>query len=94
MERITVSRQAARLEKAGWIQRRDHASDARAYHLFLTPKAERMALRLEEVAGRMRSEYLGGLPAPRRVALIDDLLRIKTNLLRMEAKAKQRPDEN
>src|SRR4051812_12281122 len=43
MERISVSRQAERLEKAGWIERRDHEWDARAYHLYLTPKAERLA---------------------------------------------------
>jgi MarR family transcriptional regulator for hemolysin len=94
MERISVSRQAERLEKAGWIKRRDRPEDARAYHLFMTPKAERLALRLEEVAGRLRDEYLSGLPSPRRERLINDLLQIKTNLLQMELRSKQRPDEN
>jgi DNA-binding MarR family transcriptional regulator len=88
MERISVSRQAHRLEKAGWIERRDHHDDARAYHLFLTAKAERLALKLEGVAGRLREEYLTGLPSPRRDELISDLLRIKRNLLRMEAQSK------
>ena len=93
MERISVSRQANRLQKAGWIERRDHEEDGRAYHLHLTTKAERLTLRLEEVAGRLRDDYLIGLPTLRRAALIDDLLHVKTNLLRMEARAKQRPDE-
>ncbi|MDB6168735.1 MAG: hypothetical protein JWM88_1599 [Verrucomicrobia bacterium] len=94
MERISVSRQADRLEKAGWIKRRDHQADARAYHLYMTPKAERLALRLEEVAVRLRDEYLSGLASPRRESLINDLLKIKTNLLEMEARSKHRPDEN
>jgi len=94
MEPITVSRQANRLEKAGWIERRDNQRDARAYHLHLTPKAERLTLQLEDVAGELRDDYLTGLPQSRRTALINDLLHVKTNLLRMEAKAKKLPDEN
>jgi DNA-binding MarR family transcriptional regulator len=94
MERISVSRQANRLEKAGWIERRDDQQDARAYHLYLTGKAERLALRLEDVAAQLREEYFTGLPRPRREALINDLLQIKTNLLQMERGAKQRTDEN
>lgn len=88
MERISVSRQADRLEKAGWIARHDHPQDGRAYHLYLTPKAERLTLRLRSLAGRLREDYLCGLPAPRRAALFNDLLRVKTNLLQMEARAK------
>lgn len=87
MERISVSRQASRLERAGWIERRDHQRDGRAYHLHLTPKAERIALRLTGLAGRLREDYLSGLPATRRTALINDLLHVKTNLLQMEANA-------
>jgi len=87
MQRITVSRQAERLEKAGWIERRDHAQDGRAYHLYPTAKAERMSRRLESAASRLRSDYLQGLPTARREALIDDLVHIKTNLLAMEARA-------
>jgi DNA-binding MarR family transcriptional regulator len=94
MERISVSRQAARLEKAGWIERRDHRRDGRAYHLSLTPKAERLTLRLSGVAGRLREDYLSGLPAPRRAALVHDLLHVKANLLQMEANARLRADEN
>jgi MarR family transcriptional regulator for hemolysin len=94
MERISVSRQAARLEKAGWIERSDHAEDRRAYHLHLTPKAERLALRLGDLAGRLREDFLSGLTAARRAALIHDLLHVKTNLLQMDERAKQRSDEN
>lgn len=88
MERISVSRQAERLERAGWIKRRDHQLDRRAYHLHLTPKAGRLTLRLSGLAARLRSDFLSGLSATRRTALIHDLLHVKTNLLQMEAKAR------
>jgi len=88
MERISVSRQADRLERAGWIERRDHQLDRRAYHLHLTPKADRLTLRLSGLAGRLRNDFLSGLPATRRAALIHDLMHVKTNLLQMEAKAR------
>src|SRR4051812_24387477 len=74
MEKITIGRQAARLLRTGWIVRHDHAVDGRAYRLHLTPKAERVIARLGDVATQLREEYLRGLPASRRTALIDDLL--------------------
>lgn len=87
IERISVSRQAERLERAGWIVRRDHSNDARAYQLVLTPKAEKMVERLAEVAAELREDYLRGLPQSRRNALLNDLLQIKNNLLRLETGA-------
>jgi DNA-binding MarR family transcriptional regulator len=87
IERISVSRQAERLERSGWIERRDHNADARAYQLVLTPKAERTVARLSKVAAELREDYLRGLPPSRRSALMNDLLRIKNNLLRLEAGA-------
>jgi len=87
MEKISVSRQADRLEKAGWIRRRDHAADARAYHLELTPQAGRVITRLDDRANRLRSDYLQGIPAIRREALAADLAQIKANLLELDAKS-------
>ncbi len=84
MEKITVSRQAERLEKAGWIARSDHGQDGRAYHLQLAPRAARMVDRLEGFATQLREEYLRGLAPVRRAALLDDLSLIKQNLLQLE----------
>ena len=89
MEKITVGRQATRLLRAGWISRRDHAEDGRAYRLRLTPKASRMGAQLAAVATQLREDYLRGLPAARRTALLADLHHIKANLCRLEAGAKQ-----
>lgn len=81
MEKISVSRQAGRLQRAGWIERRDDAEDGRAYHLFLTPRATRVVDKLDHMATGLRADYLRGVPPARRSALVADLTRIKTNLL-------------
>ena len=86
MGKISVSRQAGRLEKAGWIRRNDHAADGRAYHLVLTPRAERVIARLDDRADRLRSDYLQGIPASRRAGLVADLALIKANLLQLAAR--------
>src|SRR3954463_5186413 len=86
MEKITVSRQAQRLEKAGWIARSDHSEDARAYRLVLTSRAERIISRLEERADRLRNDYLDGISPPRRSTLLADLTLIKANLLRLDGR--------
>ena len=89
MQKITVSRHAERLVRAGWIERRDQEEDARAYHLYLSRKAEPIIERLASVSEAMRQEYMQGLSGARRDALISDLLKIKTNLLRMDADARR-----
>jgi DNA-binding MarR family transcriptional regulator len=87
LQKITVGRHATRLLSAGWIVRRNHAADGRAYRLQLSPKATRLIGRLSAVATRLREDYLRGLPPARRTALIDDLIYIKANLLRLESAA-------
>src|SRR5687768_1725395 len=94
MQKITVSRHADRLVRAGWIQRRDHAEDGRAYHLYLSRKAQPVITRLAAVAEELRSEYMRGLSGVRRDALIDDLLHIKSNLLRMNGDSRRRTNED
>lgn len=93
MEKITVGRHAERLVRSGLIERRDHARDARAYHLFLSRRAQPLIERLAAVADEMRREFMAGLTEARREALISDLLHIKSNLLRMGADARRRSNE-
>ena len=85
VQKITVSRQADRLERAGWIERRESRADARAYHLYLRPKAVRVVNRLAAIAEQLRGDYLQPVPPGRRETLIDDLLLIKANLQRLAA---------
>ncbi len=89
LEKISVSRQAGRLEKAGWIERRDHRADGRAYHLYLTPRAGRLAAKLDGLAAELRGDYLRGVSAARRDALRKDLARIRTNLRELETAARR-----
>ena len=92
MQKITVGKHAERLLRGGWIERRDDEDDARAYHLYLTRKAEPLIERLASVADELRAEYMHGLSASRRDALIHDLLHIKSNLVRLDAAARGRSE--
>lgn len=83
MEKISVSRQADRLERAGWIERREDRGDARAYRLHLTPRAERVAEKLNTLADELRADYLDGLSPARVDELITDLTLIRSNLTRL-----------
>jgi len=93
MQKITVGRHVERLVRSGCVERRDHAEDGRAYHLYLSRKAEPTIERLAAVAAQMRSEFMRGLSMARRDALIGDLLHIKSNLVRMDSQARRRPNE-
>jgi MarR family transcriptional regulator for hemolysin len=85
LEKITVSRQASRLVRAGLVERQDDVGDARAYRLRVTRRAGPLLQHLSGHADRLRSEYLRGVSAARCEALLRDLQRIKSNLLGMEA---------
>ncbi len=85
-EKITISRQASRLERTGWIERTDQGADHRAHGLRLTPKAEQMISRLFGVGEQLQTDALTGLTARRREALIDDLLTVQANLAAMDAR--------
>jgi MarR family transcriptional regulator, transcriptional regulator for hemolysin len=89
MQKITVTRHVERLLRAGWVERQDHVEDRRAYHLYLSRKAEPLIDRLTAIADQMRGEFMRGLSATRRDALITDLLHIKDNLLRMDAQSRR-----
>jgi MarR family transcriptional regulator for hemolysin len=90
MQKITISRHVARLVQSGWIERRDHSEDGRAYHLYVARKAEPLIRQLSAAAAQFRAEYMRGLSGGRRNALMEDLLRIKSNLLRINGEAKRR----
>jgi DNA-binding MarR family transcriptional regulator len=90
LEPATVGRHIDRLAAAGWLDRRDDRRDGRAYRLYLRSKAWRVLARLKRLGAQLREEYLAGIPAPRRKALIDDLLVIQQNLLACRMRAESR----
>ena len=90
LEKITVSRQAARLERTGWLVRDDHTRDGRAYRLRLAPRAARVIMELASVSEKLREDAMIGLSPSRCAALIDDLQHIKSNLLGFENRGQPR----
>ena len=84
LKAATVGRHVARLRAGGWLSRADHPRDGRAYRLRTRPKERRTLAVMQRVAARLQEEYFAGLPPGRSDGLIDDLLRIKENLLALE----------
>jgi DNA-binding MarR family transcriptional regulator len=85
-EKITVSRQASRLERSGWIERADQGDDRRAYRLRLTPKAEQIIARLFALGGQLQKDAFAGLSARQQEALINSLLAVRANLVAMDGR--------
>jgi MarR family transcriptional regulator, transcriptional regulator for hemolysin len=91
LERMTVSRHAARLSHQGWLERRAHEGDARVYRLFLRLKARRVLRDLQPVVERFRQDYFRGLDGERRQALFDDLQHIRANLISLGESERSSP---
>jgi len=88
LEKITISRHAARLEKRAWLERHSPgALEERTFWLRLTPRAIQVIRRLSKVVEELKADAFRGFSEERRVGLVDDLLQVKTNLLRLSETA-------
>ncbi|MFQ5954416.1 MAG: MarR family winged helix-turn-helix transcriptional regulator [Kiloniellales bacterium] len=85
VEDITLGRHIDRLQETGWVQRRRHPADRRAWRLYLTSKAQPLLDRMEILARDTHDEALMDVSTGERDGLMALLLRIKTNLLSCEA---------
>ena len=83
IERPTLGRLLDRLEAKGWIARQADRNDRRAKRLHLTGEVQAVMQALRKIAAGLRADALEGLDASAQRQLIDHLLRLKTNLLRM-----------
>lgn len=81
VENVTLGRHIDRLEESGWVERRPDPSDRRAWRLFLAEKSMPMLDKLAVFLIETRETALNGFSAKERDALIETLLRIKTNLV-------------
>lgn len=77
---ITLARHIDRLEKEGWVERRDDPDDRRAKRLFLTPKAAPQLEALHKLGQKVRKQALTGISAAEEVQLLDLLNRMRDNL--------------
>jgi DNA-binding MarR family transcriptional regulator len=82
---ITLARLVDRLEAAGWVERRAHPADRRANLLYLTDKTHGEQERMTALADEVHAEALRGFAPEQHALLIDLLLRVKGNLLAVQA---------
>jgi DNA-binding MarR family transcriptional regulator len=85
IEKPTLGRLLDRLEAKGWVERRADASDRRAKRIYLTGEVQDVMRALRAIAAGLRGDALAGLDEPERRRLLDTLLVIKANLLRVNA---------
>src|SRR5215468_4468375 len=85
IEPITLVHQLDRLEAAGWIERRLDANDRRVRLLYLTALGRQILGKMQALGLETKAEAVAGLTAAEQDALIDTLMKIKTNLSAREA---------
>ena len=83
IEKPTLGRLLDRLEAKGWIGRRADDNDRRVKRLHLTGEVQNLMQALRKIAAGLRSDALEGLDASAQRQLVDHLLLVKANLLRM-----------
>jgi DNA-binding MarR family transcriptional regulator len=83
---ITVGRLIDRMEAAGWIERRVHPSDRRAVQLYLTAKCQPIIEEIHARAADTMEDALAGFPAGTQRLLIEQMQRMKQNLIAAEPK--------
>ena len=82
---ITLVRLIDRLEASGLVVRKPAPHDRRAFQLYLTPKAQPLLDRIWDFAHETREAAMAGLSAVAREQMIDALIDLKANLVRLEA---------
>ena len=80
---ITLVRLVDRLEAAGFVERRAHATDRRVRLLYLTKKVHPMLQEMRTLAAATREEALVGIPPVERDRLMDMLVTMRGNLTRV-----------
>ncbi len=77
---ITVARLIDKLVAAGLVERRPDPNDRRAQRLFLTSQAAPVLDHIWEIAEETYDVVLAGLSLSERVALVDLLTRVRSNI--------------
>lgn len=90
IEPITLVRHIDRLVAKDLVERRPDPADRRAWRLFLKDEVQPILDSMRSLSENIRADALAGIPAARREELIDDLLRIKTNLTSLDDTAEHR----
>jgi len=62
----TIASLVERMETAGWVERRAHEKDRRAYRIKIKPAGERLYLQLRQLAIELQASVLNVLPESAR----------------------------
>lgn len=84
IETITLSRHIDRLVEQGFVERRPDPADRRAWNLYLKPEVRPLLDEMRKVSEVTRKEALVGIEEADAERLIDQLLRIKANMLAVQ----------
>jgi DNA-binding MarR family transcriptional regulator len=66
----TIASLASRLESLGWVNRKPHESDKRAYRIRISPAGRRKYEQLRRVAVDLQAQVLSVLPASERESFL------------------------
>lgn len=69
----TIASLLERMEKAGWLERKRHETDRRAYRIKLKPTGKRKYDELREIAIGLQMDVLKALPPDRHESFLEDL---------------------
>jgi DNA-binding MarR family transcriptional regulator len=83
VEPITLVRMLDRMQKAGWIERREDPGDRRANSIVLTGKVDGILTQMQTISQELRQEALEGFSEQELKQLLAFLRRMKSNISRM-----------
>src|SRR5690606_1734846 len=93
IEPITLGRHIDRLVEKGFVERRPDPSDRRARRLYLLSGVQPVLDRLREMSQITRNEALRDIPEAEAERLTELLLKIKENMLALDAAETARSDK-
>jgi DNA-binding MarR family transcriptional regulator len=94
---VAAGQMINRLCEDGYLERREHPTDRRAYCLYVTPSAQPLLVRLAEIAKRLEVETFAGFTAAELAqldALLDKLASNVTASLNRQEEKKSSTAEN
>jgi DNA-binding MarR family transcriptional regulator len=77
---ISLGRLVDRMEKAGWIERREVPADRRAYRLYLTERAHRLRPQLRALTDHVQTHALRALDGAEQERFIAQLRTVRETL--------------
>ena len=84
IEKAPLSRLLYRMEKKGWIERRNDKNDKRIKNLFLSKKIKPLIVDMRDMANITRQQALSGLSEKEQITLRENLKKIKQTLSNQE----------